>query len=114
MTMDKEKISRRLASLTAAKPVAAPPPPEKKRATLEPREERRPSFRFGKVILEDHSELRCVLKDFSASGARIVLEGAFTLSPVVTLKVDATGERRKASVVWQKEAEIGLSFARRD
>lgn len=114
MPVDKDRISRRLASITAARPVdAPPPPPSKKPKRVQRADDRRPAFKFGKVVLDDKSELKCVIKDLSAAGAKIVLEGAITLPPIVLLKIDQTGERRKAAVVWQKETDVGLSFSAR-
>jgi hypothetical protein len=109
MLKDKDRVSRRIAALSAAKPLAAPPPAATGRRT--PRiDDRRQVFRFGCLVLDDKSELRCILKDISASGARVALEGAHALPPIVLLKVDMTGEKKRAAVVWQKESEAGLSF----
>jgi hypothetical protein len=115
---DKEKadrLSKRLSTLATTKPSLAPvfgrtsrpgPADKKKRA-----KDRTPTFKAGRVVFSGRSEAPCVIKDLSDSGARIVLEGEASLPPQVTLVIATTGSRKEASVVWQVDREVGLSFA---
>lgn len=107
---NKDQLSKRLAAIKTAKPVDWTPPPAKER----PRrgEDRKPSYRFARVILADRSEVKCIIKDVSSGGVKIVLEGAHPLPSRVNLKVDQTGQTFRAAVVWQKELEAGLAFDR--
>jgi hypothetical protein len=108
MAKNKDLISKRLAAISNAKPVdwtgsAAKARP--KRA-----EDRQSVFRFARVILADRSQVKCIIKDVSARGAKIVLEGAHPLPSRINLKIDQTGQVKSAAVVWQKELEAGLAF----
>lgn len=106
-----DRLKRRLALLAAGKPAATavaekPRAPRKKeRAST-----RMPTYRIGRVIYSGKNELNCVIKDIGDAGARIILEGEAALPPVVTLVISQTAARKKATVVWQKEREVGLSF----
>lgn len=108
MAKDKDLLSKRLASIKTAKPVDWTPPPAKERPKRA--EERKPAFRFARVILPDRSEIRCIIKDVTSKGAKIVLEGQNPLPKRVRLRVEQTGQTVNAAVVWQKELEVGLAF----
>jgi c-di-GMP-binding flagellar brake protein YcgR len=112
--MQKQKtqdpMERRLAALKSAKPISAPPEAPFKGRRKSRNSDRQAAYRIVRVLVEDGSAVRAVMRDLSAGGAKIVLEGAIALPPRVTLKVDQTGETRKATVVWQNEAEAGLEF----
>lgn len=72
--------------------------------------DRKTTFRFGRVVSANREEHACILRDLSDKGARVVFEGEAALSAEVTLRIELTGEYRRAHVVWQKEREAGLSF----
>lgn len=72
--------------------------------------DRKTTYRFGRVLNGNREEHACILRDLSDTGARVVFEGEASLSEVVTLRIELTGERRRARVVWQKEREAGLLF----
>lgn len=106
-----DPLSKRLASLSAQKGVDWTPPPSAAPKTRPRRtEERKQVYRFGRLVLADRSEVKCIIRDFSSGGVRIVLEGAHPLPPLVTIKIDQTGLSKKAAVIWQKELEAGLNF----
>lgn len=108
---DKDILSKRLASLSSQKPVDWTPPPSAAPKQRPKRaEERKQVYRFGRLILADRSEVKCIIRDFSSCGVRVVLQGAHPLPPFVTIKIDQSGQTKKAAVVWQKELEAGLCF----
>lgn len=107
---DKEHINRRL---TAIKSVSAArfDAPEAPRAPQEKRaEERRTVYRFARLVLPDRAVMNCIIKGYSRRGAKVVIEGSVTLPPRVLMKIDQTGETKRAKVVWQNEMEVGLQF----
>jgi hypothetical protein len=108
MAKDKDLLSKRLASIKTAKPVEWTPPPAKERPKRG--EDRKPAFRFAVVVLPDRSEVRCVIKDVTSKGAKIVIEGAHPLPKKVKLRVEQTGQTVTAAVVWQRDLEAGLAF----
>lgn len=74
---------------------------------------RAPAYKFGILINPlDRSEIRCVITNLSRSGAKVMLEGAVTLAPFVTLKIGAVGAVHRAKVAWQDGNEVGLMFAK--
>lgn len=72
--------------------------------------DRQTTYRFGRVLNGNREEHACILRDLSSTGARVVFEGEPALSGTVTLRIELTGERRRARVIWQKDREAGLSF----
>lgn len=108
MAKNKDMISKRLAAITTAKPVDWKGPAGKQRPKRA--EERQSVFRFARVILADRSQVKCIIKDVSTRGAKIVLEGAHPLPSRIQLKIDQTGQTKPAAVIWQKELEAGLAF----
>jgi hypothetical protein len=108
-----DRLKKRLATLSANKaappklePKKAPPPAEKKRKSV-----RTPTFREGRVIYSGRHEVACIIKDLTEAGARIVLDGEAGLPPEVVLVISQSAAHRPATVVWQKQREVGLSFA---
>lgn len=74
------------------------------------REERKPVFRSGRVIVNANLQSQCVIRDISDHGARIVLDGAINLPEIVILKISQLGISKKARVAWQDELTAGLAF----
>lgn len=108
-----DRLNRRLRAITsgAAAPAAfglkkAPPRKSDKRTG-----ERKPAFRVGKIVYSGRNEVACVIKDYSQTGARIVLETGQALPPTVRLVVSQSGLRRDAKVIWQDGREVGIAFA---
>lgn len=105
-------LERRLAAITAARPVVCTQISSQKAGPKNGRaSDRIPAYKFARLLTADRSELNCIVRDVSANGVRVVLEGNVALSERVILKIDLTGERRRARVAWQREREAGLSFA---
>lgn len=70
-------------------------------------EERRPTYKIGKVRTSQ-SEIQCVVLDMSLSGAQVKLEGAIMLAPEVTLVIPDLGYKKKCEVRWQDGDCVGL------
>jgi hypothetical protein len=104
-----ERMSRRVAALATAKPPEAGAMAKSVRKKTRTHD-RQTTFRFGRVINGRGEEYACILRDLSDSGARVVFEGEPGLLPTVILRIELTGETRRAKVVWQKSREAGLAF----
>lgn len=110
MAKDKDRLSQRLSAIKTAS-AAQFEGAEKPRASRDKRGASRQSvFRFARLILPDRSIVKCVIKDISASGARVAIEGNFSIPPHVVLKIDQIGQTKVANVIWQEETEVGLHF----
>jgi hypothetical protein len=109
--IDEDRMLRRLTALTtasAARDADAPTPPKKRRK--ERGGDRQSMFRFATAEIGGGAEARCIVRDLGRNGARIAFEGEPSLPPVIVLRMDPTGERRHARVIWQREREVGLLF----
>lgn len=104
-----DRITRRVAALATAQPVAAGAMEKSVRKKTRGRD-RQTTFRFGRVINGRGEEHACILRDLSAAGARVVFEGEPGLMPSVLLRIELTGEMKRAKVVWQKGRDAGLAF----
>lgn len=110
MAKDKDRISARLAAIKTAS-AAQFDMPEKPRPSSNKRgSDRRTVYRFARLVLPDRSVVKCIMKDISPGGAKVVIEGAIIMPPKVLLKVDQTGETKRARVAWQTDTEVGLQF----
>ena len=110
MAKDKDRINRRLTAIKSASAAQfdapeAPRPSRDKRS-----EERRTVYRFARLVLPDRTVMNCIMKGASPRGARVVIEGAVMMPHRVLLKIDQTGETKRAKVAWQNETEVGLQF----
>jgi len=108
MAKDKNRLANRLAAIKSAKPVAwSAPPPLKKR---QGRAERNDTYRFARLIYDTGETVNCILKDISQTGAKVMIEGNFTLPRKMTLKIDQAGVSKAVHIVWQDETIVGLAF----
>ena len=64
----------------------------------------------GRVRTADGRVIDCLIRDFSAAGARIELADASTLPSVIDLFFPLKQATYRASVRWQGNNEFGLSF----
>lgn len=110
MVKAKDRINRRLAAIKTASAVQFNAP-EAPRASRDKRsEERRTVYRFARLVLPDRTVMNCIMKGASPRGARVVIEGAVMMPHRVLLKIDQTGETKRAKVAWQNDTEVGLHF----
>ncbi len=71
----------------------------------------RTRLRSGKVIDADgHFLVECLIANRSASGGLLRLSGGMALPGRILLYDDQSGELRLASVIWQRDREIGVRF----
>ncbi len=73
-------------------------------------DDRKPVYKFGVIVMRGGEEARCVVRDISEHGARIVLEGSIPLPREFRLVIDGYRAPTTASLAWQKENEAGVSF----
>lgn len=107
MARTSDKLNDRLKRLATAPSVEAPQPKKfKARRAVD----RIPSFKFGRISLQTGEDIRCVVKDMSPSGAKIALEGAFTLPLRAILTIEQMGRGRRVTIEWQEGPDVGVSF----
>lgn len=105
---DRSKLVSRISSLTGPKPAA--PPPARVERLHERSDAREPTFRFARVFVGRQPSRSCIVRDISASGARIALDGALELPNEVILVIGQNARRYRARVAWRSEHEAGLCF----
>jgi hypothetical protein len=65
----------------------------------------------GKLILPNNSSVvDCLIRDVSATGARLSCEGAGMLPSEMQLLFHAVRELRHVRVVWRRQGELGVQF----
>lgn len=103
-----KKITNRLASISASS-AAVGAPAEKKRKFID-RIERPVSYKFGRVIMQKNVQVQCIVNNINKLGAQITLEREYDLPSRILLKIDQTGTRYRARVVWRDEERVGVEF----
>lgn len=109
-TKGKDRITRRLTAIKTASAAQFDGPEAARPSRNKRSEERRTVYRFARLVLPDRSVVKCIMKDVSTGGAKIVIEGNIAMPSRVLLKVDQTGQTKRARVAWQNETEVGLQF----
>jgi PilZ domain len=72
---------------------------------------RRRMLKSGKIAYSDrHVTIGCTVRDISATGARLRLEGSVTAPDTFELLVPLDGMEANCEVVWRHEADIGVRF----
>lgn len=110
MAKSTDRINRRLTAITSASAAQFDAPEAARPSRCKRSEERRTVYRFARLVLPNRTVMNCIIKGASPHGAMVVTEGAVTLPHRVLLKIDQTGETKRAQVAWQNENEIGLHF----
>lgn len=110
MAKDKDRINRRLAAIKTASAAQFDAPEPPRPSSNKRKTSRQTVYRFARLVLPDRSVMNCIIKDISAGGARVVIEGNITMPPRVLMKIDQTGETKRARLAWQKDMEVGLQF----
>lgn len=76
------------------------------------RETRLRTFLKGRIIFNNgNSSMDCLIRDLSASGARLMLSQTATLPASFDLIIPAKGLTHKATLRWRKDDSIGVTFA---
>jgi hypothetical protein len=72
---------------------------------------RRRTLKSGKVAYSDrHVTIDCLLRDMSATGARLRVEGSVAAPDTFELLVPLDGLEAHCQVVWRSGADIGVRF----
>jgi len=72
---------------------------------------RRRVLKAGVVAYSDrHVTLPCTVRDLSATGARVRVEGSVTAPDTFELIIDIDGFEANCQVVWRKANELGVCF----
>jgi hypothetical protein len=76
---------------------------------------RQKSFLRGIVYFDKRrTQMACMVRDLSESGARIVLSQAIALPDIIELQIPQREEMVSARVQWRRADEIGLAFTKPD
>lgn len=57
-----------------------------------------------------HVTLKCGIRDFSESGARLLVEGSVAAPDTFDLLCDTDGLEAPCQVVWRRGQEVGVKF----
>ena len=72
---------------------------------------RRRMLKSGKIAYSDrHVTIGCTVRDMSATGARLRVEGSVTAPDTFELLIALDGLEANCQVVWRREADIGVRF----
>ncbi|MCJ2059568.1 PilZ domain-containing protein [Methylobacterium sp. J-048] len=75
------------------------------------KETRQRVFLKGRIVFNNgSSSFDCLVRDLSASGARLVLSDATTLPQVFDLYIPQKDRTFRASLCWRREDGIGVVF----
>lgn len=73
--------------------------------------QRRRVLKSGKVAYSDrHVTIDCLVRDMSATGARLRIEGSVTAPDTFELLVPLEGLEANCQVVWRSGADLGVRF----
>lgn len=74
------------------------------------RERRHKVLKEGKIMLSDWASVSCVVRDISASGARLEFEGPVHLPSAFHLCIVSADLKIPAVLAWQQQNEAGVRF----
>jgi two-component system cell cycle response regulator len=78
------------------------------------KERRQRVLKRGQIVLNEmHSVVDCTIRDLTAEGARLRVEGHFTAPGHFDLMILGSGDLRHAHLRWQKGKELGVAFTGR-
>jgi hypothetical protein len=73
--------------------------------------QRRRVLKAGLVAYNDrHSTLSCTVRDISATGARVRVEGSVSAPDTFDLIIQIDGLEASCQVVWRNGSEVGVRF----
>ncbi|UHC19091.1 PilZ domain-containing protein [Methylobacterium currus] len=76
------------------------------------RETRLRTFLKGRIVFNNgNSSMDCLVRDISASGARLMLSQTATLPDGFDLVIPAKDRTHKATLRWRKADSVGVTFA---
>lgn len=92
--------------LTAGNTALAPAPEGEARVAP-----RRRMLKAGVIAYSDrHVTISCTVRDISATGARLRVEGSVTAPDTFELAIELDGLEASCQVVWRSGANIGVKF----
>lgn len=106
---DIDPLKARLQAI-AARPASAAPVDIMPVSTRPKRAPRQPIFRQATIVLRYGERVACVVKNVSASGAKVEYFAVVMLSERITLMEPTLGLKKRARVVWQEPGSAGLEF----
>lgn len=72
---------------------------------------RRRMLKSGKIAYSDrHVTIGCIVRDISATGARLRVEGSVHAPDSFELLIPLDGLEAQCEVVWRREADVGVRF----
>jgi hypothetical protein len=72
---------------------------------------RRRMLKSGTIAYNDrHVTIACILRDMSATGARLRVEGSITAPDTFELLIPLDGLEANCQVVWRSGHELGIQF----
>jgi hypothetical protein len=71
--------------------------------------QRRRIFKTGQIVFGS-SAIDCIVRDLSATGARVAVQSPLWFPDSFTLVITSDGSSRKAHVAWKKGGQIGIAF----
>jgi hypothetical protein len=75
------------------------------------RAQRRRVLKAGIAASNDrHLTVRCLVRDMSATGARLKAEGSLTVPDTFELIIEVDGMEASCEVVWRSGHEVGVRF----
>ena len=97
-----------------ARPLACDRPFGQSRKESNMTDERRKSPR-QKAFLKGRinnglGDVDCLIRDLSATGAKLIFSGGITMPPVIDLHIPTKGQSMRAKVQWRHGDEMGVSF----
>jgi hypothetical protein len=76
---------------------------------------RQRSFLKGRVLFNGgQSSLECLIRDISASGARLELSASVTLPDRFDLYLPHRDETSKVQIQWRRDNQLGVAFEQAD
>lgn len=72
---------------------------------------RRRMLKAGKIAYNDrHVSIGCTVRDISATGARLRVEGSISAPDTFELLIQLDGLEANCQVVWRSGADVGVKF----
>ncbi|MGX1171253.1 hypothetical protein AB7M16_007519 [Bradyrhizobium sp. USDA 372] len=71
--------------------------------------QRRRILKAGQIVFGS-SAVDCIVRDISATGARIQARGPLWFPDSFVLAITSDGTSRRCHIVWRKDGQIGVAF----
>lgn len=112
--MSDPRLERRLARIASApgftSPASSAPAPKPKANASRRIAQREEAYKFGVAEISGGGRLLCIVRDISATGARLSVDNPESFPAAFVLQVPMLSLVRRATVRWRGERELGVSF----